>query len=134
MKTFEEKSRENYNRKAKEYDNTLDGKFTEKFKKLLLEEIKIKHNDSILDVACGNGAFLQMVSNRCNIKGYGIDISEKMIEYAKAKCPDMLFEVNGCEYTPFKDQMFDVITVCAAYHHFPNIKAFAKEANRILKL
>ncbi len=133
MKTFNEKSRENYNRKAKDYDNTFDGKFTEKFKKLLLEEIKIKPNDSILDVACGNGTFLQMVSSKCDIKGYGIDISEEMIENAKGKCPDMLFEVNGCEYMLFKDQMFDVITVCAAYHHFPDIKAFAREANRVLK-
>jgi len=133
MKTFDQKSRESYNIKANDYDNTFDGKFTEKFKKLLLEEIKIKSNDSILDVACGNGSLLKMLSNKCDIKGYGIDISEKMIENAKSKCPDMIFEVNGCEHTSFENQMFDFVTVSAAYHHFPNVKAFAKEANRILK-
>ena len=133
MKTFDEKSRENYNRKANDYDNIFDGKFTEKFKELLLEEIKIRPNNSILDVACGNGTLLKMLSSRFDINGYGIDISEKMIENAKAKCPDMIFEVSGCECMPFGNQMFDVITVCAAYHHFPDIKAFAQEANRILK-
>ena len=133
MKTFKDKSRESYNRKADDYDNTFDGKFTLKFKKLLLEEIKIKPMDSILDVACGNGTFLKMLSSKCDIKGYGIDISEKMIENAKKICPDMTFEISSCDHTSFESQMFDAITVCAAYHHFPDVKAFAKEINRILK-
>jgi ubiquinone/menaquinone biosynthesis C-methylase UbiE len=133
MKDFAQKSRENYNLKAINYDNTFDGKFTERFKELLLDEILIEANGNILDVACGNGRLLKMISNKYNIKGYGIDISEKMIEYAKTNCPNMTFQVNSCEETPFDNQMFDVITVCAAYHHFPNVKAFAKEVNRILK-
>jgi len=133
MKTFSEKSRESYNQKANDYDNTFDGKFTMKFKRLLLENIEMNDNYSILDVACGNGTFLKMLSNKYDINGYGIDISENMIENAKVKCPNMAFEVNGCEKTLFKNQMFDVVTVCAAYHHFPDVKAFAKEANRILK-
>lgn len=133
MKNFDEKSRENYNQNANDYDNTFDGKFTEKFKRLLLEEVVINTNDSVLDVACGNGTFLKMLSGKYNIRGYGIDISENMIENARRKCPDMTFEVTGCGQTPFKDRMFDVMTVCAAYHHFPDTKAFAKEVKRILK-
>ncbi|HWQ88417.1 MAG TPA: methyltransferase domain-containing protein [Desulfitobacteriaceae bacterium] len=133
MKTFEEKSREWYNRIADNYDNTFDGRFTEKFKKLLLEEIKIKPGESILDVACGNGRLLKMLASKYAIKGYGVDLAEKMIENARKNCPDMVFEVNSCEHTSFKNQMFDVITVCVAYHHFPDVKAFAREANRLLK-
>lgn len=132
-KDFAQKSRENYNLKAENYDETFDGKFTEKFKELLLDEILIEANENILDVACGNGSLLKMISSRCDIKGYGIDISEKMIECAEKKCSDMTFQVSGCEDTSFNNQMFDVITVCAAYHHFPDVKAFAKEAYRILK-
>lgn len=133
MKTFSEKSRDSYNQKAEDYDNTFDGKFTVKFKELLLGELKIEPKCSILDVACGNGTFLKMLSNKHGIKGYGIDISEKMTEVARRKCPDMIFETSGCENTPFENQMFDVITVCAAYHHFPSVERFAKEANRLLK-
>lgn len=132
MKTFEDKSRESYNRKADDYDNTSDGKFTEKFKELLLEEITAE-NKNVLDVACGNAAFLKMLSDKYDIRGYGIDISEKMIENAKKRCPDMTFEISSCEHTPFDNQMFDMVTVCAAYHHFPDTKAFAKEVSRILK-
>ena len=34
---------------------------------------------------------------------------------------------------PFDDGLFDLITVCAAYHHFPDVRAFAAEAFRLLK-
>ncbi|HWQ88995.1 MAG TPA: methyltransferase domain-containing protein, partial [Desulfitobacteriaceae bacterium] len=94
MKTVEEKSRDWYNRIADNYDNLFEGRFTEKFKKLLLEEIKIKPNDSILDVACGNGRLLKMLASKYAIKGYGVDITEKMIENARKNCPDMVFEVT----------------------------------------
>ena len=133
MKTFLEKSRENYNRIADNYDNTYDGRFTKEFKELLLEELSVKPGDAVLDVACGNGTLLKMISERWEIKGSGIDISEKMIENAKRKCPDMTFEVGPCERSSFPASTFDVITVCAAYHHFPDVKAFAREANRLLK-
>lgn len=134
MNIFAEKSRESYNKIADDYDNTFDGKYTENFKKKSLGEIIIKPgNNNVLDVACGNGTLLKMLSAKFNIHGYGIDISEKMIENAKAKCPEMLFEVSSCENTSFKNHMFDVVTVCAAFHHFPDIKAFANEAKRILK-
>lgn len=133
MKTFLEKSRENYNRIADNYDNTYDGRFTKEFKELLLEERSLKPGDAVLDVACGNGTLLKMISERWEIKGSGIDISEKMIENAKRKCPDMTFEVGPCERSSFPGSTFDVITVCAAYHHFPDVKAFAQEANRLLK-
>jgi ubiquinone/menaquinone biosynthesis C-methylase UbiE len=133
LKTFEEKSRESYNKMAFDYDNTVEGRYTERFKELLLEEITIKSGAAILDVACGNGTLLKMLSGKGGIKGYGIDISDKMIEYAAGKYPDMSFSVGRCEKTPFSDRMFDAVTVCAAYHHFPDVRGFAKEVRRILK-
>lgn len=39
----------------------------------------------------------------------------------------------GCEKIPFDDRCFDLMTVCAAYHHFPDVRAFASETFRLLK-
>jgi ubiquinone/menaquinone biosynthesis C-methylase UbiE len=133
MKAFNEKSRDSYNGKANNYDNTFDGKFTDQFKRLLLEQMVLEGDISVLDVACGNGTFLKRLSNKYNIKGYGIDISEKMVQNAIKKCPDMIFKTSSCEQIPFEDEIFSVITVCASYHHFPDVVAFAREVNRILK-
>lgn len=133
MKTFEAKSRESYNQKADNYDKSIEGKYTMRFKEVLLEEIIAEADYNILDVACGNGTFLKMLSDKHDMNGYGIDISEKMIANAKKKCPNMIFEISSCDHTPFKNQMFDAVTVCEAYHHFSDTKTFAKEINRILK-
>lgn len=133
MKSFEEKSRESYNEKADDYNETFDGRFTARFKELLLDRITLDPGMSVLDVACGNGTLLRMLSAKKDIAGYGIDISDRMIENARKICPDMTFSVSGCDHTDFPGQMFDVVTVCAAYHHFPDVKAFAGEAARILK-
>ncbi len=133
MRNYEEKARESYNKLADHYDNSFEGRFTLDFKNLLLEEITAEPGSRVLDVACGNGTLLSMLTKKFGITGFGVDISEKMIENARLKYPEMIFETAGCEKIPFEDRSFDIMTVCAAYHHFPDGKAFAAEANRLLK-
>ncbi|HYE68583.1 MAG TPA: methyltransferase domain-containing protein [Anaerovoracaceae bacterium] len=133
MNRFNEKSARSYNEKADHYDSTPEGRFTLEFKHKLLEEISVNRGAYVLDVACGNGTLIKMLADRYGIIGYGTDISEKMIENARRKNPEMIFETAGCESMPFENQFFDLITVCAAYHHFPDVKAFAAEAHRLIK-
>ena len=133
MRDFNAQSRAAYNRKADDYENTTDGKFTRKFKTLLLEQVEINSNDAVLDVACGNGLLLKMLAEKQVIKGFGIDIAENMIKNAKLNCPEMVFHVSGCEKIPLENASVDIITVSAAYHHFPDVASFAKEAARVLK-
>lgn len=133
MNKFERRSKESYNKKAINYDDTFDGKFTKKFKQIILDSLDVKDGDRLLDVACGNGRLLQMLSKKADIKGFGADISEKMINEAKRQNPTASFYVAGCDNLPFDDNSMDVITVCAAFHHFPEVDKFAAEAKRILK-
>jgi len=129
---FNERSRVAYNAKADDYDNSREGQFARELQLLLLSQIRWSENQSILDVACGNGSLLASINERKPIRGYGIDISERMIANAIKKNPDMDFQVAGCEKIPFADNSMDIITVCAAYHHFPDTATFAKEAKRVL--
>jgi ubiquinone/menaquinone biosynthesis C-methylase UbiE len=133
MNKFNEKSRAAYNKIADDYDNSPDGKFTVKFKKLLLSTVTLRENYNVLDVACGNGTLLAAMKKQKAIKGFGIDISERMIKNAAALNPGMEFQAAGCEAVPFQNNSMDIITVCAAYHHFPDAGAFAGEAERLLK-
>lgn len=133
MNKFERRSKESYNKKAINYDDTFDGKFTKKFKQIILDSLDVKDGDRLLDVACGNGRLLQMLSKKADIKGFGADISEKMIEEAKKLNPDMNFFAAGCDNLPFEDDFADIISVCASFHHFPNPSDFASEAGRVLK-
>ena len=133
MTNFNDKSKATYNRIANDYENTFDGRFTQKFKRLLTENIELSENINLLDVACGNGSLLSLLNRQNKLKGFGVDISERMIENAIANNPTMEFRVAGCEAIPFEDNTMDIITVCAAYHHFPDVKAFASESKRLLK-
>ncbi|MDR2182911.1 MAG: class I SAM-dependent methyltransferase [Clostridiales bacterium] len=138
MSKFNEKSRAAYNKKADDYDNTNDGRFTLKFKRLLVDCIAVggaplRVTPNILDVACGNGTLLAMLDGKTPINGFGIDISDQMIKNAAARNPKMEFHAAGCEAMPFGDGTMDIITVCAAYHHFPDVDTFAQEAGRVLK-
>ena len=55
-----------------------------------------------------------MLSDKKEIHGYGIDISENMISNAMNDYSDMTFKVASCESIPFDDDFFDAITVCAS--------------------
>ena len=114
-------------------DETFDGRFTIKFKRILCDNIALNDNDSVLDVACGNGSLLYELSKAKSISGYGVDVSDEMIKAATLKYPSMVFQVAGCEKLPFDDGSMDIITVSAAYHHFPDVDSFAGEAERVLK-
>lgn len=133
MNKFEQRSKNSYNKKATNYEGTFDGKFTVKFKNLLLDSVRIPGNGNVADIACGNGRLLKMLADKQSFHGYGADISDRMIEQAKALNPDMEFYVAGCDKLPFKDSAIDVMTVCAAFHHFPDVEKFAAEAKRTVK-
>lgn len=130
---YERRSIRSYQRKADHYDDTLDGKFTLEFKEQLLRTVVIPAGGRSLDVACGNGRLLKMLSQTRNFAGYGVDISGKMVENAGRLNPSMVFAQAARDALPFQDAFFDVVTVCAAYHHFPDVAGFAKEAFRVLK-
>lgn len=133
MNKKEAQSREAYDRKAYDYENTADGKFTESFKAELIRRVILKENYKVLDVACGTGALLIGLKKKCPIYATGIDISERMIEVARAKNTGMDFRVSNCVPLVFEDNTYDVITVSAAFHHFAQPAEFAKEAFRVLK-
>ena len=133
MNHFNAKSKAAYNKIADHYDSSFDGKFTQKFKHLLAANMLLEENSRVLDVACGNGSLLALLNKQKSLNGFGIDISDQMIQNAVRNNPDMEFQVAGCEAIPFEDNSMDIITVCAAYHHFPDVKSFAREAKRVLQ-
>lgn len=123
----------NYDRIAKDYDDSLDGRFTRDLKRKLVENASLGANARVLDVACANGSLLHMLNAKNPIEGYGIDISGEMIKNAKLLHPSFTFTVSNSSKLDFEDSFFDAITVCAAFHHFSEPLSFLKEVDRVLK-
>ncbi len=128
-----EQSRVRYNEIAQAYDESFDGKFTLSYNGYLCDHVTLKDDDSVLDVACGNGRLLSMLSQKASIKAYGIDVSEEMILAAQHNIKDAELKVCPADNISFANGMFDLVTVCCAFHHFSEPDAFMKEAYRVLK-
>ena len=122
-----------FDKRAASYDAGFEGRFSQKFYSVLLANLDIKHLSTVIDVGCGTGYLLRRIAEQQEIIGYGIDLEPKMIDEAKAKCPEMNIQVSPSENTPFDDDTFDVMTACMAYHHFSEKAGFIKEAARIIK-
>jgi ubiquinone/menaquinone biosynthesis C-methylase UbiE len=124
------KTKQNYNLIAEDFSRTREY-IPEERKKLLLQYIM--PGERVLDWGCGNGRFYEALKE---IDYYGVDISEKMIEIAKAKYPKAKFQVVEPLSLPFPNNFFDKIFSFAVFHHIPSDRfrlQFLKEARRVLK-
>lgn len=115
------------------YDLGFMGKGSRRFYTNLLKEIDIHDDDSVLDVGCGTGTILNCIGKEKTIKGYGIDVSENMIQVAKEKNVKYEFCIGDSSKLPYEDESMDVVMACMAYHHFSNQEGFRKEVLRVLK-
>lgn len=89
---------------------------------------------SILDVGCGTGALLSMIhEQRREAHLCGVDLSEQMIEIAKAKLPQGAdLRVSDSEKLPFAAGSFDVLMCTFSFHHHPNPTTVLSEMRRVL--
>lgn len=132
MNIHEKRAIKSYGKIANNYDNSYEGQFTFTFNQKLAEIVQIPKGGRLLDVGCGNGRLLKMLRRTQAFEGYGTDISEDMVQAAGRDLPDMTFRTAPADRLPFGNDFFDVVTVCAAFHHFSNVEAFAREAHRVL--
>jgi len=85
-----------------------------------------------LDVACGTGAWLQVLSqNGATVSG--IDISERAIESARCRVPKGDFRVGVAEALPFDTNVFDIVTCLGSLEHFIDQPGALREMVRVAK-
>jgi ubiquinone/menaquinone biosynthesis C-methylase UbiE len=130
---FTEKSKKHFDAIAAVYPNSWDGRFCEPGYLPLVNELKNYASGKWLDVSCGTGTLLEMLSDS-KLEKYGADFSEKMIAEARCRLGDnaQLF-VAPAEQMPFEADTFDVITCSFAFHHYVHPDAVLQELHRILK-
>ncbi len=95
----------------------------------------ITKGDTVLDIGCGNGRVYQLCEN-LQVAYTGIDQSEELIRIAKAKYPEVHFDVGEMTQLPYEDASFSIIICVATFNHLPDRDSRLKslsEMKRVLK-
>ena len=83
--------------------------------------------DRVLDVGCGNGAYLALVD-----RAIGMDLSMGMLASARARVANPL--VNGdAQALPFAAGAFDTVLAPHMLYHVPDRERAARELRRVLR-
>jgi len=94
---------------------------------------KINKKDTHLDIGCGSGTFVSLLSNKMS---YGIDISSKQIKYANMKYGgrNKIFH-SYKKKIPFSNNTFDSISLIELLEHLSDKEIYIlfKEIFRVLK-
>jgi SAM-dependent methyltransferase len=87
---------------------------------------------SLLDVACGAGAFAEFAAGQ-GLRVTGTDLSDVAVEAARERVPSAEFVAGDAEALPFEDGAFDHVTCLGSLEHFPHPDAGAAELRRVLE-
>ena len=92
----------------------------------------VRPGDRVLDVCCGTGD-LALAASRRGGDVTGVDFSERMVERARAKSPDVEWVHADAVALPFENGAFDVVTVGFGIRHFADLEAGLRELARVLR-
>ncbi|MFA5172937.1 MAG: class I SAM-dependent methyltransferase [Candidatus Paceibacterota bacterium] len=106
-----------YNELAKEYESRAESLFDVTRNAMDNFSFFIKSKGLILDVGCGVGVAMNILAKK-GFKLIGLDLSQKMIDFAKKRNPGIKIIKGDFLKTEF-DEKFDAILTFAFIHLFP---------------
>ncbi|MGO9386936.1 MAG: class I SAM-dependent methyltransferase [Methanobacterium sp.] len=131
---YKEESRESFNKQAESYDSSYYGKHGKKLHNSVFSKLNHISFNSLLDVGCGTGNLLLLISSKYEASFAGVDISPDMLEIARDKLGEKADLIVGdSENLPFDDESFDVVTCTDSFHHYPHPGNVLLEFKRVLK-
>ena len=89
----------------------------------------IPSNSSVLEIGCGTGELLAALNPS---RGFGIDISPKMVEVAREKFPQLQFEIGDLENLQIEEK-FDYVVLVETIGHVDDIQLAFKELHKVCK-
>src|SRR5438477_3979507 len=87
----------------------------------------------VLDAGCGTGYLSKQLQDRGALVT-GIDLSERMLEIAHARCPDIEFRVDSCaELRTLGDAQFDLVIANYVLMDTPDLEGTMHAFHRVLR-
>ncbi len=102
--------------------------------------VELKYGEVVLDVGCGAGLDLYFYAKAVGPDGkvYGLDISEDMVNKAKANMEtvgikNIEIKCGPSDNLPFQDNFFDVVSSNGIYNLSPDKEKVMSEVFRVIK-
>ncbi|MGV8905689.1 MAG: DVU_1556 family methyltransferase [Acetobacterium sp.] len=93
----------------------------------------ISSEDKVLDLGCGMGATIAYLYEKHEIRGVGLDPSEKLLEMARKKSDSLEFVLGSGAYLPFEKEAFNCVFAECTLSLMDDINQTAAEVFRVLK-
>jgi demethylmenaquinone methyltransferase/2-methoxy-6-polyprenyl-1,4-benzoquinol methylase len=92
----------------------------------------VQPGDKVLDSCCGTGDLAIAVA-RAGGRVTGLDFSERMLERARGKAPELEWVQGDALALPFADESFDAATVGFGVRNLADLEAGLRELARVLR-
>lgn len=127
-------SREKFNKQAEKYDSGNKGKHARSLYESVLNRLDELSFNNLLDVGCGTGNLLKLISSRYDTQIAGVDLTPKMLNIARIKLGDEVdLKIADSEELPFDNDKFDMVICTDSFHHYPHPDKVLGEIKRVLK-
>ena len=107
IKKQQAKTIESWNRTAKAFNDTIASLDNYDHTYQFVCD-RLHDGDAVLDLACGPGQISKYLRKRKNLKIFGVDLSEEMVNIARQEIPDGVFYRHSI-VTYCKSESFDVV-------------------------
>ena len=137
MKDYVALSKKHFDGQAADYDRR-DTYYYSRNGKISCHDIAAQIKDlsyeSLLDVGCGTGFLMELLTKQRPARYCGVDLSDEMIRVAKGKqIEGVEFVVSSADKLPYPDETFDIVTCSQSFHHYPYPEKAMQEAKRVLR-
>jgi len=92
----------------------------------------VRPGDVVLDACCGTGD-LALADVRAGGRVMGLDFSERMLERARRKAPELEWVSGDLLRLPFGDESFDAATVGFGVRNVDDLELAMRELRRVLR-
>lgn len=130
-----------FSRVAPKYDvmnNIISLGIQKKWRRLFLDTLNPENQNNFLDLCCGTGdSTIDLLKKGDRV--VGLDFNELMLKIAKRKSKEKKLDesidwVKGNAMDlPFRDDSFDLVTICFGLRNVPDARQVTSEVYRVLK-
>lgn len=98
----------------------------------VVAKLRSEGSRRVADIACGTGILAARIRSELDPdEVYGVDMSDGMLEQARARSPRVEWLKGPAEHLPFEDGALDAVVSTSAFHFFDQ-PAATREFHRVL--